>query len=63
MNYIERLEQEQRELEHKTEKLSEFIGSSTYNELSEYEQRLLKKQFEHMVNYDRILLKRLSITG
>jgi hypothetical protein len=50
---------EKRELEDKIAKLSNFIGSSVLPENSE-DLGLLRKQFDVMIKYQRILEKRIS---
>lgn len=59
--FLERLDNEQKELQIKLNGLSKFIGTDPYNELSEANRELLHLQYTHMHEYNRILKIRLEL--
>jgi hypothetical protein len=61
--FLERLEQEADALALKTISLSEFIKTSNFEELSEANQYLLKKQLEVMLEYTNILTIRIELNS
>lgn len=60
-NYIHRMETEQKELKDKIDKLSNFINSDKYKELSDVKCTLLKYQIEAMKKYYKILSARILL--
>jgi hypothetical protein len=59
--FLERLEQEEKELASKAIKLNEFITTDAYQELSDGNQYLLQKQLEVMSEYVNILGTRIEL--
>jgi hypothetical protein len=59
--FLERLEQEEKELASKAIKLSEFLTTDAYQELSDGNQYLLQKQLEVMSEYVNILGTRIEL--
>lgn len=60
MNWKDRLMLEERELDEKILKLSDFFCSETYLELGSYDRLLLATQLDYMTGYHKILSKRLA---
>ncbi|MDR0970542.1 MAG: hypothetical protein LBM67_08420 [Lentimicrobiaceae bacterium] len=58
--YIYRLKQERKELGARKEKLSNFILSEVFSNLSDEDQQLLKNQLTAMKEYYDILIERLK---
>lgn len=61
--FLERLEEEEKELASKYIKLKEFMNSSTFQQLSESNQYLLTKQSEVMAEYINILGTRIELNN
>ena len=59
--FLERLKEEEKELATKAIKLSEFISTDAYQELSDGNQYLLQKQLEVMAEYVNILGTRVEL--
>jgi hypothetical protein len=59
--FLERLEQEEKELAIKYIKLKEFMNTSIFQQLSESNQYLLTKQLEVMAEYINILGTRIEL--
>lgn len=58
-----RLINEQFELQEKIEKLKSFTQSENFSKVAPEQQELLKEQLRHMVEYNRVLIKRLNLLG
>lgn len=58
-----RLINEQFELQEKLEKLKSFTLSENFSKVAPEQQELLKEQLRHMVEYNRVLIKRLNLLG
>ena len=58
-----RLINEQFELQEKIEKLKSFTLSENFSKVAPEQQELLKEQLRHMVEYNRVLIKRLNLLG
>lgn len=62
MSYIERMREEERELNSKIFNLQSFIyDNPTYLELSVIEQGLMVAQLEYMSSYTNVLAKRIAL--
>ncbi len=61
--FLERLEEEEKELAIKYIKLKEFMNSPTFQQLSESNQYLLTKQSEVMAEYINILGTRIELNN
>lgn len=61
--FLERLEEEEKELAIKYIGLKEFMNSSTFQQLSEGNQYLLTKQSEVMAEYINILGTRIELNN
>ena len=59
--FLERLEEEEKELAAKALKLQEFISTDSFQELSDGNQYLLYKQLETMSEYVNILGTRIEL--
>jgi hypothetical protein len=59
--FLERLKEEEKELATKAIKLSQFISTDAYQELSDGNQYLLQKQLEVMAEYVNILGPRIEL--
>jgi hypothetical protein len=59
--FLERLKEEEKELATKAIKLSQFISTDAYQELSDGNQYLLQKQLELMAEYVNILGTRIEL--
>jgi hypothetical protein len=59
--FLERLKEEEKELATKAIKLSQFISTDAYQELSDGNQYLLQKQLEVMAEYVNILGTRIEL--
>lgn len=59
--FVERIIEEQRNLEEKIDKLFRFVHSDVYKKLSEENQVLLDLQYMSMVSYNNILIRRIKI--
>ena len=57
---IRSVDYERHELEIKIQKLNRFICSSKFNSISEYHRGLLRSQLGAMLDYERVLYKRLN---
>lgn len=62
MSYIDRMHEEQRQLQERITKLVAFISSSAYQLLSPVDHGLLLQQLEYMRGYDYVLSRRLART-
>lgn len=60
-NFLERLKNEQKELQLNLDKLNSFINSDKVTELSTANRILLKRQAEVMREYNEILIIRLEL--
>lgn len=58
--FLERLVQEQKELNEKLTKLRDFIGTENFLKLKEADQLLLKMQYKYMDQYNDILCIRIG---
>ena len=63
MNFLDRLKIEKKELDIKIEALERFILSKNIDSLDKENQNLLNKQLNIMVEYSRILKKRIDINS
>lgn len=59
--FLERLQQEQKELNEKLEKLGDFIVSENFEKLSKANKMLLRKQCSVMNEYNEVLILRLEL--
>lgn len=59
--FLERLEQEEKELAFKAIKLQEFTSTDSFKELSEGNQYLLMRQLEVMTEYIEIVGLRIEL--
>lgn len=62
-DFLERLKQEKKDLQDKTEKLSDFLAGDASSKLSEANCILLHRQLHVMSEYLDILIVRLEIIG
>lgn len=60
MSFLQRMIDEETELTVKCNKLSDFIDSSNFKTIPEIEQVDLREQFEHMLDYRNVLLRRID---
>lgn len=60
-SYIERLQDEATELDHKVNKLDDFISSYKFCAIDETMRELMQQQLEGMLMYQEALNARLSI--
>lgn len=60
MDYIQRMEKEEKELNGKWLKLTAFIGSEKYFELNFYQQKKLIEQQTYMFGYLEVLRDRIK---
>lgn len=58
--HVERLQVELLELDIRTESLSKFLGGDKFKNIGEFQQNLLKKQYELMVELRKVLSLRLE---
>lgn len=58
--FLERLIEEETELTVKCNKLSDFIDGDAFKNIPEIEQVDLREQFEHMLDYRNVLLRRID---
>ncbi len=56
----QKLREEERDLYCKKERLGEFIGSDKFNDASDKQKGLLKKQYDLMCEYGRVLTQRIN---
>lgn len=61
--YQDRVIVEKKELDEKIKKLSNFIFSDKFDEVSERERPLIRNQFYVMLSYSETLVKRIEIFG
>lgn len=59
--FLERLKEEQKELQIKLDGLANFINTDSFRKLSYANQELLHLQFSYMHDYNRVLKIRLEI--
>lgn len=59
--YVERMIEEQKNLQEKIDKLEKFINSDDCKKLSVQKQFLLELQHAYMVSYNSVLVKRIEI--
>lgn len=60
-DYVKRLINEEKELFEKMDKLSKFLDTDIFKKLEKCKQQLLQRQYEIMVQYDEILIERISL--
>lgn len=60
MTFLQRMIDEETELTVKCNKLSDFIDSDAFKNIPEIEQVDLREQFEHMLDYRNVLLRRID---
>lgn len=60
MTFLQRMIEEETELTVKCNKLSDFIDSSTFKSIPDIEQADLREQFEYMLDYRNVLLRRID---
>jgi len=58
-NFFRRMLDEEQELTLKCNKLSDFINGESFGNLSAEEQVDLREQFDHMLEYRNVLLRRI----
>ena len=61
MGFLERLKIEQKELNERCGKLSDFIKSESFSNISQVQRSLLKQQFKAMLDYNAILVTRIEL--
>jgi len=60
-DYVKRVFEERRELDSKLLKLTEFVDTNKFKELSEINQKLLIEQESIMADYSKVLSERLVV--
>ncbi len=60
-DYVKRLIDEEEKLFEKMDKLSKFLNTDIFKKLEKGKQQLLQRQYEIMVQYDEILIERISL--
>lgn len=60
-DFLERLKQEKKDLQEKTDKLSDFLASANSSKLSEANLILLNRQLHVMSEYSDILIVRIEL--
>lgn len=58
--FLSRMQAEEQELTVKCNKLSDFIDSPNFPMIPDIEQTDLREQFEHMLDYRNVLLRRIA---
>ena len=61
LKLISKLEKEYNKLSKKCEKLYIFLGSDKFTQLDPVMQKLLAKQYKHMIDYASCLVNRISL--
>lgn len=59
-DFVQRISDEKKELKERVQKLQEFLGSSKYLLLSDYEKSLLTNQYSFMAGYLATLEQRFA---